>query len=251
LGFIFCFWESITKKANEQGAFMSNGANLPLAINLVGPMLLQQNGNMLEVWLPNLSTSSFPHEVGVATNIDSIKLNPGEYSLTGQTPSSAQPFPYYLPASSELLSLNKKTPPTKYIHISLSAPKLIVGLSPEPCFMIYNGVSESSPTLRATGARLLYEETGIPVLQGTDSSGTNVRWQLPIDVSAQEHQVEVSINHHPVTHDTCPTHPEAKSDFKQMAMMVGIMNVAVDFPPSPPFFVGPAHDCITPIATIS
>jgi hypothetical protein len=233
---------------------MSNGANLPLAINLVGPMLLQQNGNMLEVWLPNLSASSFPHEVGVATNIDSIKLNSGEYSLMGQTPSPVQPFPYYLPASSELLSLNKKTPPNKYIHISLSAPKLIVGLSPEPCFMIYNGASENKPTLRVTGARLLYEETGIPLLQGTESSGRTVQWQLPIDVPAQEHQVEVSINHHPIKHDTDPTHPEAKSDFNLMAMMVGITNVAVDFPPPPAarvLDVGPAHDCITPIATIS
>lgn len=58
----------------------NNGANLSLAINLIGPMLLQQNGNMLEVWLPDLSAPPFPHEVGIATNIDSIKLNPGEYS---------------------------------------------------------------------------------------------------------------------------------------------------------------------------
>jgi hypothetical protein len=125
------------------------------------------------------------------------------------------------------------------------------------CKIKYNNTSADKDfKYRATGVRLLYEATGAPVLTGNDLQGKTLPdWPLPIDIAPEDKQVEVTINYHPFNHDDKPDHPEARSDWGKIGELIGIKGLDVEFDKSAPLtekrvFVGPAHDCITPIAMI-
>jgi hypothetical protein len=241
----------------------NNGANLPLAINVVGPMALQKNNNSLDIWLPNVG-SAYKHEAGIATNIDSMKLDVGDYSLLGPTAATTWPTPYCptMPDGdpSDIYILPKPKAPAKYIHITLPIPWGMVCLSPASC-EIYDTTPTNKYKYWATGVRLLYQTTGSPSLEWSDASGQPYTWPLPIDIAPGENHVEVAINYHPVVHDENPQHPEATSDFKSIAAMVGLTKLNIQFNPSATGAaapaargarrtVGPVHDCITPIGMI-
>jgi hypothetical protein len=239
----------------------SNGSNLPLAINILGPSVLQKNGDVLEVWLPDVG-SKYKHEVGIGTTVDSKKLDPGNYALKDPNPTAFKgnwPDPYCPKIQGKdseiyLLVPNGK-PSGKYIHFTLPRPRQIICLAPVSCKIIYNNTPEKDFKYRATGVRVLYEATGVPVLTGSDLQGNPLNWPLPIDVAPEDKQVEVTIDYHPFIHDDKPDHPEAKSDWGKIGEMIGIKGLDVEFDKSAPvigkrIFVGPAHDCITPIAMI-
>src|SRR5579859_8086278 len=132
----------------------SNGSNLPLAINLVGPMVFQQSDNWLRVWLPDLSSTKYKHQAGIATGVNSISLDPGDYSLDGPTPSRGWPEPYCPIMGdqvSEIYELDGEPPNDgqEYIRIRLPRPLLMVGLFPEQCKMSYKKVEEPQYKYRA------------------------------------------------------------------------------------------------------
>lgn len=226
-----------------------------------------KNPGVLEVWLPDLSAPPFPHEVGIVTGLDSKKLDLGNsYSLSGPTaskpgePASNDPAEIYCPKVSgkdseiynlkNFLSSSNVKPTTKCIYMSLPIPRQIVGLTPVLCQIEYDGKSNGKCMHRATGVRLLYGTANKPTLNGTD---------LPIDVGSQDQQVEISIIHHPIKHDECLDHPEARSDWGKMGEMLGIKNLGIKFDCGDAnlakteaghgmkLYVGAVNDCVSPL----
>jgi hypothetical protein len=245
---------------------MADISKLPLAINMVGPMVfhanLKKNPNVLEVWLPDLSAPPFPHEAGIITGLDSKKLDSGSHQLDGptaakpnETPSSNWPDIYCPQVNpkypTKIYNVNTENiTPTKYIYIQLPIPRQIVSLAPVLCQITYDGETEDCACC-ATGVRLLYGAANHPTFDGSD---------LPIDVGDQDQQVEVSIIHHPVVHDTKSDHPEATSDWSEMGKMLGIdwdidfnqcdeMNTAgMGTRHKVKVAVGAVNDCVVPLA---
>jgi len=64
-----------------------NLSDLPLAINMIGPMAFKQTGAILEVWMPLLDDAQFEHQAGIGTDFSSFVLGDlHEYSLLDPNP---------------------------------------------------------------------------------------------------------------------------------------------------------------------
>ena len=147
-------------------------SDLPLAINMIGPMAFKQNGTILDVWFPKLE-GEFNHQAGIGTNLNSFifdgKLR--EFSLLDPNPPQhAAATAAYHPSSYDrqsncanqkkvcspyVVEPQKYEPARYFIHLTLPRPKWMIGLNPVSCKIYENGKSiTSSYQLRPVGFRL-------------------------------------------------------------------------------------------------
>lgn len=243
-------------------------ADLPLAINLIGPLAIKKNGNLLDVWLPILS-KKYPHQAAVGTDVDSHELKgTSEYSIGDPNPPChPNPSGHHNPPKSHPSVPYEAAPkiyppPSYFIHITLPRPKWIVGLSPVSCTVYDNATPPPPFDYKPIGFRLLYEKAGAPIL--TPSNGTDTPYTLNFDPAPDEQQLEMFIAYSPYNFSDY-NHPEAKDDFKKLTGMFGLkLDIDFEFPfmtqikkgkhkkqsPAvkvpPRILNGPAKDCKAP-----
>lgn len=224
-------------------------SELPLAINLIGPMAFQQNGDYLEIWMPNLDNPKYPHQAGIETDRDSFILgdeseywfsdpNPKQYSGGTLAYNPSPSIPYVIEAY-----------PSKpyYIHLKLPRPKWIVGLDPVSCKIQYGAQGDQKFHTRPVGFRLLYEKAGTPAVISRKGSHP-----VSFDPAPDEKQIEMSIKYYPYNYETYG-HAEAADDFAKIGAMLGVvLKVEYEFPfqlradDNPHIDNGPVNDCKAP-----
>jgi hypothetical protein len=242
--------------------------NLPLAINVFGPMAFKKNGKLLDIWLPQLN-SLYPHQAAVGTDVDSYVLSDGtEYSISHPSPSCyAKASQHHNPPpqnpSAPYQDSPKVYPPSPFnIHITLPRPKWIVGLSPVSCKVYSGGPPPANFQYMPIGFRLFYGKAGTPEL--TCANDSSKSYSFLFDPANDEKQLEMFIAYSPYNFSDY-NHPEAKDDFGRLAAMFGLsLNVDFEFPfifgvdKSKPkarrfphsnahILNGPAKDCKAPV----
>ncbi len=233
-----------------------SSSDLPLAINMIGPMAFKQSGDTLEVWMPYLGNKKFPHQVGIGSNVTSIVLPGGQrdYSLSDPNPQKYgnATMPFNPPNGTSIPYTARATPPSSfYIHVSLPRPKWMIGLYPVSC-EIYKGNPAKVYQLRPVGFRLLYEKAGAPVL--TSSQGGK-DYPVLFDPSPDEKQLEMFLSYAPLNSDdpnsSTTDHPEAKEDFHQLCAMLSLdLDIEFEYKMDAKFgtknlkiFNGPLQNC--------
>ncbi|HWZ44512.1 MAG TPA: hypothetical protein VNW97_13640 [Candidatus Saccharimonadales bacterium] len=232
-------------------------SDLPLAINMIGPMAFKQNGVTLDVWFPKLE-EDFKHQAGIGTNLNSFifdgKLR--EFTLLDPNPPQyASTTAAYYPSSYDRQSNGtnqkkvcspyfvepKKYEPTSYfIHLTLPRPKWMIGLNPVSCMIYENGKSTTSNyQLRPVGFRLLYERAGVPVL--TSDLDRKFSYYPPFDPAPEEKQLEMFINYVPFVYTGGDG--EAEDDFKRLGDMLDLKLKLKIEPPGKQVPLGPLHNC--------
>jgi hypothetical protein len=242
-----------------------NLQNLPLAINVFGPMVFKKNGKLLEVWLPKLA-KRYRHQAAIGTNVDSRDLGDlSEYSLTNPNP-HCHPSPsmhHNPPPNKPCIPYEDtavKYPPAPfYVHITLPRPKWIIGFSPVSCRIYEGAIPPAQFQYAPVGFRLFYDKAGSPVL--TSSNDPKFRYDLNFDPASDEPQLEAFIAYSPYNFSDYGHH-EAKNDFAKLTKMVGLkVNVDFEFPfltgrqrlttrtkgRQVSVLNGPAKDCKAPI----
>lgn len=202
---------------------MADNSNLPLAINMIGPMAFKPIDTTLHVWLPVLDKKGYEHQAGVGTDLSSFIL-PGptaSYTLTGIEPYASQTSPHNPPAAKPSIPVAVQPtsyPPAIYFsHLMLPRPKRMTGLNPVSCKVYGASLPTAKFLNRPVGFRLFYDKAGTPVL-----TGSGVSYTIPFDVSSDEKQLEMFINYIPFVVDPAPGHAEAQDDLHKLGLMVGL-----------------------------
>jgi len=244
----------------------STSDNLPLAINLIGPMAFRKNDKLLDIWLPSLDPK-YPHQAAVGTDIDSFVLGDlSDYSIDNPNP----PFhpslstPHNPPPAKPSVPCERTPidyPPNSYfVHLTLPRPKWIVGLSPVSCKVYDDGTQPPSDwENKPVGFRLLYGRTGKPFL--ADAQTQKPIYEFQFDPVADEKQLEIFVAYSPYDFEDY-NHGEAKDDFRRLGNMFGLsLNVDFELPftlgakrtEKPRFKIlnGPAKDCKAPALVLT
>jgi hypothetical protein len=246
---------------------IQNPQDLPLAINVIGPMAFKKNGKLLEIWLPKLSRK-YPHQAAVGTDVDSFVLaDASEYSINDPNPCChPNPSGHHNPPpghpSVPYEDVPNIYPPSSYnIHLTLPRPKWIIGLSPVSCKVYKGSTPPPNYEYMPVGFRLFYERAGSPVLTAVKKSSPS--YSFSFDPAPDETQLEMFIAYSPYNFSDY-NHPEAKDDFKRLAGMFGLnLNADFELPfmtarkrikskaraqhPSFTILNGPAKDCKAPL----
>jgi hypothetical protein len=250
-------------------AIASSPQDLPLAVNLIGPMAFKKNDKLLEIWLPRLSRN-YPHQAAVGTNVDSYVLGDvSDYYIDHPNPGCHPGASSHHNPPPDHPSVPFETPPkiyppsSYYVHLTLPRPQWIVGLSPVSCKVYEGNTPPADFEYMPVGFRLLYERAGSPVLTATQTS--SLTYTFKFDPAPDEKQLEMFIAYSPYNFSDY-NHVEAKDDFTRLAGMFGLkLNVDFEFPfmtgrrsakrtkrksaPQRPNFTilnGPAKDCKSP-----
>lgn len=208
--------------------------DMPLAINLIGPMAFKKNGELLDVWLPKLA-KKYRHQAAIGTSVDSEVVGDlSEYSLGTPNPlchaKSSQHHnpPPEKPCIPYQDNAVHYPPSSFYVHLTLPRPKWIVGFSPVSCRVYQGSVPPEHFQNMPVGFRLFYEKAGIPIVKS--SSDANFSYALKFDPADDEMQLEAFISYSPYNFSDYG-HREAKNDFARLTKMLGLkVNVDFEFP---------------------
>jgi hypothetical protein len=239
--------------------------NMPLAINVIGPMAFNKSGKVLDIWLPILS-KKYRHQLAIGTNVESQELGDlSEYSLSDPNPqchskpSGHQNPPPGKPSIPYQDTAVNYPPSSFYVRFTLPRPQWIIGLSPVSCKIYKGGTSPAQFENVPVGFRLFYERAGLPVLESR--SDPQFTYPLQFDPANAERQLEAFISYSPYNFSDYGHH-EAKNDFAKLTRMLGLkVNIDFEFPfiigdsrvASKPdgekkwkILNGPAKDCKSP-----
>jgi hypothetical protein len=164
-----------------------NLQNLPLAINVFGPMVFKKNDKdkVLDLWLPKLG-KKHRHQLAIGTYVGSLELGDlSQYSVKAPGPnchpgSSVHHNP---PHNNPCIPYEETPlifPPSSFfVRITLPRPKWIIGFSPVSCKVYKGPTPPPAYQYRPVGFRLFYGKAGSPVLTSTEDSKFN--YQLEFD----------------------------------------------------------------------